>query len=99
MSHFPQYIDLLGAIIQCAIVDYQTIDPNSRMNGIYYTSAKHYLFSENGLEGFLKRTGSEELLNINYVRRMADKYKIDDRSHLTKGRRNISSVKFEKPIL
>lgn len=86
MNQYPQYIDLLGAIIRQAIKDYQTINPENRTNGVYYKSAKFFLFSKNGLEGFLQRIGVEQFLNVEYIRKMADKIELNGISQLTKGR-------------
>lgn len=66
------YLELLGAAIRLAIFDYRSINPNSRgPNYSHYETAKFFLFSPNGLEAMLRRTGVDAILSIDYIRKMA----------------------------
>ena len=70
MSKYKHYdvsgcYSLLGLIINSAIRDYQSIDPKG-MHHTAYKSAKHYLFSPNGLEVVINKIGLD--LDIKAIR-------------------------------
>lgn len=67
---------LVGQIIQEAIVDYQTLRYKRRKTAYQaqlFSSAKNYLFAKDGLESFLEKTGLDSAVDISSIRKFAEK--------------------------
>ena len=67
------YLQIFGSIIRQAILDYQSFPKKT----VEYNEVESYLFSKNGLEGYLQELGIDDLVSIDYIRKIAKYDKID----------------------
>jgi len=72
------YINLIGAVINRALIDYVLYSEEHKMlEKSWFQDARDFLFHGDRMLNFLEKYGMEEHINIEYIRNVAVKKKVN----------------------